>query len=126
MRYDGLPKVCLSLSILGLTILSANSSVTRLTPDAHVYQVQLLGNIMLVCPETFDRSKKDIDCARWLRRTRGGSTVFVQPTLPPDAPTKVQRPRQAPRIATVQDLKEQSNTLGRVVRPRARPSDLSY
>jgi hypothetical protein len=126
MRYDGLPKVCLSLSILGLTILSANSSVTRLTPDAHVYQVQLLGNIMLVCPETFDRSKEDIDCARWLRRTRGGSTVFVQPMLPPDEPTKTHRPKAAPRIATLQDLREQSNTLGRIVRPRARPTDLSY
>lgn len=125
MRRAGLPKVCLSLSILGLTILSANTSVTRLTPEAHVYQVQLLGHIMLLCPETFGRKAEDVDCARWLRRTRGGSTVFVKPILPPENPPSVVRPRPAPRIATAADVSETEAVSGTITRPRPRPDRLT-
>ncbi len=125
MRYDGLPKVGLSLAILGLTILMANSTITRMTPDAPVYQVQLLGKIMLVCPETFD-SGSSVDCNRWLRGTRGGSTVFLAAILPPgQSPESSQRPRLAPRIATVADLTQQATVSGRIVRPRPRPEGLA-
>lgn len=122
MRRDGIPKVCLSLSILGLTVLSANMTVTRLTPDAHVYQVQLLGRIMLVCPETFGRSSASIDCERWLRRTRGGSTVFVQPTLPPEPGASVEDlGTETPLVATSRDIGN-VETLSSRIRPKPRPT----
>jgi hypothetical protein len=83
---DGIPRILLALGLIGISFLMTNASVTKIHPAYHVYQVQLLGHIMLVCPETFSRSSGKIDCERWLRRTRGGTTVFVQPYLPEMAP----------------------------------------
>lgn len=83
MRVDGLPKLFIAFMILIMVVISANTRVTRLHPTAHVYQIQLLGSIMLVCPETFTNPGDDIDCDRWVRRSRGGTTVFVQPSLLP-------------------------------------------
>lgn len=96
---DGLPRIFMALGIIGISFLMTNASVTRVHPTYHVYQVQLLGHIMLVCPETFDRSSDKIDCERWLRRTRGGTTVFVQPFLPDMAPEQSlssKRPKPRP------------------------------
>ena len=83
MRVDGLPKLFGAFMILILVIISANTRVTRLHPTAHVYQIQMLGSIMLVCPETFTNPGDEVDCDRWVRRSRGGTTVFVQPSLVP-------------------------------------------
>lgn len=119
MRIDGYRKVCLSVSILGLTVLSANTTVTRVHPDVPVYQIQLLGHIMLVCPETFGRSSDEIDCERWLRRTRGGNTVFVQPTLLPEEGESTIR-LTLPDVVTSGDLSTAKSVL-HSIRPKPRP-----
>ena len=126
LRPDGLPKVILALGILGLTTLFANLQVTRVHPTVPVYQIQLLGHIMLVCPETFDRSSDAIDCERWLRRTRGGTTVFVQPMLLPEETQEEDGAFSLPlpKLHSASDL---SNTrpVAYRLRPRPRPDSLA-
>lgn len=79
MRLAGFPWIVMSLMIVCITALASTMRVVRLHPEEHIYQVQLLGNIMILCPESFGREASTVDCERWLRQTRGGSTVFVQP-----------------------------------------------
>ena len=126
MRYDGLPKMLLALGILALTILASNMQVTRVTQDAHVYRIQLLGHIMMVCPETFYRTSDKVDCERWLRRTRGGGTVFVQHHGLPDnegpAVETAGLEITLPRITTADDVSE-PHTVKYSIRPRPRPTN---
>lgn len=79
MRLAGFPWIVMSLMIVGVIALASTMRVVRLHPEEHIYQVQLLGNIMVLCPESFGREDASVNCERWLRQTRGGSTVFVQP-----------------------------------------------
>lgn len=116
----------LALAILALTILAANTKVTRVTTEAHVYQIQLLGHIMMLCPETFDRTSDKVDCERWLRRTRGGGTVFVQHYgLPNESDPTLERAGleiTLPRITTADDVSA-PRTVKFSIRPRPRPTN---
>lgn len=122
MRFDGLPLIALCAGIVSGVALGGSSSVTRVHPTEHVYQVQLLGKIMLVCPETFGRTSDAVNCDRWMRRTHGGTTVFVGPIIAPEPSPAVAAGNRQARFVDVDDV--QNVVYMTRPRPRARPDNL--
>lgn len=120
MRFAGFPLIVLSLLIVGVTALVATTKVVRLHPSEHIYQVQLLGNIMLLCPEKFGDSSS-VDCERWLRQTRGGSTVFVQPITALGFDEEPPRSARDIRFTTAIQVTDVDRVVY-TIRPKARPA----
>ena len=83
LRSGGGGMVFAAGGVFALAMAFNSSTITRVEAPELVYQVQLLGRIMYICPERFGRTTHDIDCGRWLRRTAAGTTVFVQPSGQP-------------------------------------------